>query len=219
MESATHANIRAAASLIAARAARTGVEVLVVRRSARSTFLPGYLVFPGGAVEARDQALAARWFGAEAEAPRATAVRELGEEAGLAATSAGVRAAEGADPLALVDAAPPRPRDLPEISRWVAPGTVPVRFDARFFAAAASARDRPTADDVEAEAVAWERPADIIERWAAGECLLYWPTMKLMEALARCSSVDELLALHVPQQEPDPDDEARLPRSTFVQDA
>jgi hypothetical protein len=43
--------------------------------------------------------------------------------------------------------------------------------------------------------------------------------MKTMEALARCASVEEILALAIPQQEPDASDEAAMPRSTFSQDA
>jgi hypothetical protein len=40
-----------------------------------------------------------------------------------------------------------------------------------------------------------------------------------MEALARCASVEEILALTIPQQEPDASDEAAMPRSTFFQEA
>ena len=42
-------DIRKAASVIAVRDAADGPEVLVVERSAASRFLPGYVVFPGGA--------------------------------------------------------------------------------------------------------------------------------------------------------------------------
>jgi hypothetical protein len=58
-----------------------------------------------------------------------------------------------------------------------------------------------------------------MDGWAAGALRLYWPTMKTMEALAGCTSVEEILALAIPQQEPDASDEAAMPRSTFYQEA
>jgi 8-oxo-dGTP pyrophosphatase MutT (NUDIX family) len=53
---------RDAATLILMREvdrAKTGIEILLVRRHARSTFMPGAYVFPGGAVEAADYTLQA----------------------------------------------------------------------------------------------------------------------------------------------------------------
>jgi len=42
--------------------------------------------------------------------------------------------------------------------------------------------------------------------------------MKIMEALARCVSVDGVLATRIQQEEPVEEDEERMPRSTFYQD-
>jgi 8-oxo-dGTP pyrophosphatase MutT (NUDIX family) len=211
--------IRPAATVVAVRPASDGVEVLVLRRGPSSRFLPGYVVFPGGAVDDTDADRAARWFRSAAEAPRAAAVRELAEEAGLALTAAGVTAADGGDPLAAVDDAPPPVDALRQISHWIAPIDVPVRFDARYFAVEAPADVRATPDGAEAAEAWWADPRAIMAQWADGVCRLYWPTMKTMESLARCRSVDELLALHIPQQEPSDDDARRLPASTFDQDA
>jgi len=205
---------RLAATVIAARRGAAGVEVLVLQRSAESRFLPGYVVFPGGAVDADDHEHALRWFGATAEAPRACAVRELLEEAGLALTGKGLR--EGG--LASVEAEPPRADQLRQISHWVAPEDVPVRFDARFFALRAGVGVEPRPDGGETARAWWESPVALMEEWAAGRCRLYWPTMKMMEALARCGSVEEVLAAWVPQEEPVDGDEERMPRSTFYQD-
>ena len=52
-----------------------------------------------------------------------------------------------------------------------------------------------------------------------GTFRLYWPTLKTMEALARCATVEEILALTIPQQRPDASDEAAMPRSTFFREA
>src|SRR4026209_2300403 len=91
METSTPGEPRPAATVIAARDGVDGVEVLVLQRSPSSRFLPGYVVFPGGAVDAGDSELARRWFGDAGEAWRAGAIRELAEETGLALTSSGLR--------------------------------------------------------------------------------------------------------------------------------
>ena len=46
--------IRRAASLLAGRDGETGLELLVLERSAGSRFLPGYVAFPGGSVDEDD---------------------------------------------------------------------------------------------------------------------------------------------------------------------
>lgn len=200
---------RPAATVIAARHGSVGVEVLVLLRGAESRFLPGHVVFPGGGVEPEDADLAERWFGSAAETARACAVRELIEEAGLVLTAAGLAEARS-EPLTAVSAAPPDAGSLCEISHWVAPADVPVRFDTRFFAVSAPAGLTPRADGAEAERAWWARPADLLEDNAEGRSPLYWPTFKMLEALGRCSTVEEVLALQVPQiewddREPDPD--------------
>ncbi len=190
--------------MIAARQGVDGVEVLVLKRGSEHRFLPGYLAFPGGAVEPQDGGLASRWFGSAAEAGRACAVRELVEEAGLALTGAGLVQAGGDDRgLSAVHASPPLADTLREISHWVAPEHVPVRFDARFFAVDAPLGLEPHPDGAEAEHAWWARPADVLRDFSEGRCDLYWPTLKTMEALATCVKVHDVLALHVPQVEPD----------------
>ncbi|HLB62215.1 MAG TPA: NUDIX domain-containing protein [Actinomycetota bacterium] len=205
---------RVAATVIAAREGAMGVEVLVLERSPTSRFLPGYVVFPGGAVDPEDHEHARRWFGTAEEAPRACAVRELLEEAGLALTAGGLLAGG----LESVDAEPPRVEQLRQISHWVAPEDVPVRFDARFFALEAPEDVEPRPDGGETARAWWSSPAVLMEEWAAQRCRLYWPTMKIMEALARCVSVDGVLATRIQQEEPVEEDEERMPRSTFYQD-
>jgi 8-oxo-dGTP pyrophosphatase MutT (NUDIX family) len=193
---------RPAATVIAARQGEDGVEVLVLKRGSDHRFLPGFVAFPGGAVEPQDDGLAERWFGSPAEAARACAVRELIEEAGLALTGGGlVETGEEERRLSAVHSTPPTGGALHEISHWVAPEEVPVRFDARFFAVDAPLGLEPRPDGAEAERAWWARPADVLRDFAEGRCDLYWPTLKTMEALATCATVDEVLALHVPQVE------------------
>jgi len=200
---------RPAATVIAARESEGHVEVLVLQRSTRSRFLPGYVVFPGGAVDAGDEELARRWFGDAAEATRACAIRELAEETGLALTAAGLASSED---LGAVEASPPPPSALRQISHWIAPEEVPVRFDARFFAVRAATRAEPSADGAEAARAWWADPRELLSEFEAGRCELYWPTLKTMEALARCSTVEEVLALDIPQVEEDEDEGASSER-------
>jgi 8-oxo-dGTP pyrophosphatase MutT (NUDIX family) len=190
----------------AARSAGAAVEILVLQRSPGSRFLPGYVVFPGGAVDEGDTGLAERWFGDRAESTRACAVRELAEETGLALTASGLVRAGGAE-LASVHASPPPAGALHQISHWIAPEEVPVRFDARFFAVAARSAVEPRPDGAEADRAWWVDPRALLLDFEAERCNLYWPTLKTVEALAECASVEEILALDLPQIEGD-DDEA-----------
>ena len=211
METPQRGEPRPAATVIAARDGGDGIEVLVLQRSPGSRFLPGYVVFPGGAVDPGDAELARRWFGDASEAARACAIRELAEETGLTLTSHGLQPhADGA-----VDEAPPAADALHQISHWIAPEEVPVRFDARFFAVAVAdganpnmePNMEPTADGAEAERAWWADPRGLLREYHAGTTSLYWPTFKMMEALAGCSSIQEVLALDVPQDDGDEEDE------------
>jgi 8-oxo-dGTP pyrophosphatase MutT (NUDIX family) len=209
--------IRKAASVLAARDAEDGFEVLVLERAASSRFLPNYVAFPGGSTEASDAPIAERWFGSAEEVARACAIRELVEEVGLALTADGLT--ESPDrALAPVDALPPRVEQLPEVAHWVAPERVPVRFDARYFALAAPRDLAVLPDGTETEDAWWISPTRLLEDWRTGRRKLYWPTYFTVNAIAPCSSVAELLALRIATREPDDDELERLPRSTFWQD-
>jgi 8-oxo-dGTP pyrophosphatase MutT (NUDIX family) len=211
-------DIRHAASVIAVREGNDGPEVLVLERASSSRFLPGYVVFPGGAVDDADATLASRWFGTETHAAQAAAVRELAEETGLALTGDGLQGAGGGDALDLVHAAPPSIAQLHELARWVAPDEVPVRFDARYFAVRAPGGLDPVADGVEAAAAWWASPGAVLAEWQVEARKLYWPTYATMLELATCASVDDIAAFSFVTREPDDDDVVRLPRSVFWED-
>lgn len=211
-------DIRRAASVIAVRAGDDAPEILVVERSGRSRFLPGYVAFPGGAVDPDDADLAGRWFGERVEAVRAAAVREFVEEVGLAVTGAGVRPVPDGAGVGAVDLDPPAPDRLVEIARWVAPEDVPVRFDARFFALTVDQGVDPTPDGTETAAAWWISPSALLREWSAGDRRLYWPTWLTIDRLAACATVEELLALRIETREPDDDEVAAMPPSVFWQD-
>ena len=208
--------LRKAASVIVARDGADGLEVVVLERGGRSRFLPGYVAFPGGSVDAEDAGLAERWFGTAAESARACAVRELLEEVGLALTAGGLE--ESADRTLEALSSPPTPDQLPEVAHWVAPSQVPVRFDARYFALEAPAGLHLVPDGDETAAAWWESPRELLEASRTGQRKLYWPTYFTVQAIAGCERVDDLLAVRIDTREPDSDEVERLPRATFWQD-
>jgi 8-oxo-dGTP pyrophosphatase MutT (NUDIX family) len=156
-----------------------GVEVLMVRRTEAASFMPGAWVFPGGAVdpnEARsgpsDEAPGEE-LDADELAHRACALRELREEAGIELPAAA---------------------ELVPWSRWITPEPSPVRFDTRFYVALAPAHSPPKPDGVEVTAAEWFRPSDALERHAAGELEMVFPTIRHLESLLPYGSSEEVLA-------------------------
>jgi 8-oxo-dGTP pyrophosphatase MutT (NUDIX family) len=210
--------IRQAASLIGVRDGADGPEVLVIERTLDHRFLPGYVAFPGGAVDPGDGPLAERWFGDEEEAVRAAAVREFAEEVGLAVTRGAVVAVDRDRPLVPIHDAPPPVGRLREVARWIAPARVPVRFDARYYAVRIDGAADPSPDGAEAVRAWWTSPRSLMTAWESEELLLYWPTHFTMSALADCRDADELLGLQIATREPDGDETGQLPRSVFFQD-
>jgi 8-oxo-dGTP pyrophosphatase MutT (NUDIX family) len=190
---------RPAATVIVARPAPGGVEVLALRRTGWSRFAPGFVVFPGGVIEPRDQGLAVSLFGDLEEAPRACALRELYEEAGLLLTSGGLIAQTSGSPVEALSFPPPPIGALVEVARWAAPEFLEVRFDARFCATEASSGLQPVADGIEIDRAWWARPADLLAEAQAGEAPLMWPTLVTLRALAECGSVEDVSGLRVAQ--------------------
>jgi len=125
---AAPATPRPAASLLIVRRADLGPELLMGLRGAGHRFMPNRLVFPGGAVDAGDEAapaaaslrahvrarLAAGVDDRLADALAAAAARELEEETGLTLGN------------------PPHLDRLDYLCRAITPPASPVRFDARF---------------------------------------------------------------------------------------
>jgi 8-oxo-dGTP pyrophosphatase MutT (NUDIX family) len=191
-----------AATVVVARPAPEGVEVLVLRRAAGNRFAPGFVVFPGGVVDQGDTALAARWFGDPSEWSRACAVRELAEETGLAVTATGLRELDPSeDPIAVIDRSPPAVEALPQTARWIAPTFLSVRFDARFFAVAAPPGTAARPDRIEIDRAWWSRPVAVLDEHRLYESIM-WPTFRTLQRLAECSRVEEVLALRVEQEPP-----------------
>jgi 8-oxo-dGTP pyrophosphatase MutT (NUDIX family) len=168
---------RLAATVILLRGGDAQLEVLLVKRTPEARFMGGVWVFPGGAVERgdRDAEPDARGGERELEAAslRAAAVRELREEAGI----------ELADDAELV-----------ELSRWITPAEVEIRFDTHFFLTALPPGQEPRVDGQECVDHRWFSPAAALAANDAQEIELVFPTIKHLEQLSRFRSADALSA-------------------------
>jgi len=79
-------------------------------------------------------------------------------------------------------------------SHWITPEGPPRRYDTRFFVAAAPPEQVPLHDDRETIANTWIRPQEALDRHAAGEFEIIFPTIKNLEAIARFDRSEDLLA-------------------------
>jgi 8-oxo-dGTP pyrophosphatase MutT (NUDIX family) len=190
--------------VVALRSSGSGFEVLMVRRAAASEFMGNAYVFPGGSVDETDRgapaAEAVRWEGDPAELPwRAAALRELWEEADVALTEppglpiAGV----GAEVYASVVARGGRldAHRLHALSRWITPEGLPKRYDTRFYVAEVGPGEEvASADEVEVFDDVWVDPARALERHAAGEWEVPFPTRRHLQLLASLGGVAAVVA-------------------------
>jgi len=167
--------IRLAATLIIMRARRTGIEVLMARRTGEASFASGLWVFPGGGVDDIDgSALAAGLLGHAAQNREAApfmsaALRETAEEINAFVTTQtpepSLRARLGhlkGEPLlaALADAGLQfATADMAYWSNWLTPRIRPTRFDTRFFVVEVAPDLAFTPDQTEIVDVAWVAPA------------------------------------------------------------
>lgn len=202
---------RDAATVILLRDEDEGFSVFMVKRHAKSGFMAGAYVFPGGGLDEDDRApdLLARTVGRSAdEAARSlgeddgarslalhvAALRELFEEAGVLLADGAERALDARARLiekqtsfrAIVNELDLslRADALTSLSRWVTPEIEPRRFDARFFLALAPAAQRAAHDRIEVTEGEWLRPADALARGARAEIQLPPPTLRTLELLA-----------------------------------
>jgi 8-oxo-dGTP pyrophosphatase MutT (NUDIX family) len=156
---------RRAATVILLREHLRQLEVLLVKRTPKARFMGGVWVFPGGAVDPTD--------GAGTNGVRAAAVRELREEAGILLSG---------------------PEALTELSRWVTPAEVAIRFDTQFFLARLPVGASARVDGEECVDLGWFTPSAALAAHGKGELALVLPTIKHLEELSAFGTVRELLA-------------------------
>jgi 8-oxo-dGTP pyrophosphatase MutT (NUDIX family) len=147
----------AAATVIPLRDGPSGLEALLLRRSAELASFGGMWVFPGGRIDEEDVEGAAD----DGEAARHAAVREADEEAGLALD----------------------PGDLVHLSHWSPPPRAGRRFATWFFLAPAGGQE-VRIDDGEVREHRWFRPADALAARDEGTIELAPPTVVTLHQLA-----------------------------------
>lgn len=212
---------RDAATVIVFREGGGGLEVFCVLRHARSSFLGGALVFPGGKVDPAD---AAEGWAARATAPPARAAgfagdaacartlavaacRETLEEGAILPTDGPLSDAEIGTILgelaagAGLDEALARRGlrlalgSLVPWARWVTPEAEARRFDARFFLLPLPDGQVGRHDNRETTMSFWAKPAEVLDRAARGEFFLAPPTSRTLELLAAAPDVHAALGL------------------------
>lgn len=207
--------IDAATVLVLREASR--LEVYCVQRHARSPFMGGAIVFPGGKVDANDAAVAAtsardgidprvNMLGAaDPAALLVAAARELVEEACLlpaATASAGagrIRAALAAgttfEAALAAEGLTLELGGLAPFARWITPEAEPRRFDARFFMLPLPEGQEAIHDDHETTLGFWASPSAVLERFHAGDIQLAPPTTRSLEIIASAASIAEAMAI------------------------
>ncbi len=142
---------RPAASLLVVRPGPGGPHFLMARRAAGHRFMPGVLVFPGGAVDPAD-------FSAPAATPLRDEVRTRLERSaadGLAQALAAAAARELTEEVGLSLGDPPQLHGLDFFARAITPPGRAIRFDAYFFAVDAGLVHGEPCASAELEDPAW----------------------------------------------------------------
>jgi len=201
---------RPAATLILLRAGAAGLETLLLQRTQGAVFLGGAYVFPGGSLDAADNA-AQRVIGlTDAQASQrlgvpsgglayyVAAVRECFEEAGVL-----LAVHEDGTPVDAARAAgllPHRERFFDVLEKedlyipagalayyghWITQPGRPRRFDTRFFTALAPEGQEGAHDATEHIHQLWTTPREALERGKRGEIELVYATTQTLQELAR----------------------------------
>lgn len=169
--------IQHAATVVVLRPGAAGREVYMLRRSAKSPFMPSTLVFPGGRLDPDDG-------DAEHDASwERAALRECAEEAGL---RLGARALQWFD-------------------TWLTPSAESRRrYLARFFVTELRAGEgaEAEADGVETHEGRWDTAAGHLAAWEAEAVDLPPPTLAVLLRLQQVETAGLHALLHVDPREP-----------------
>lgn len=211
----------AATLLVVRNAEAQGIEIFCVRRHAKSAFMGGVVVFPGGKLDEDDRAdaLVERSDGPH---PRATTFADDDRHAHALAICACREALEEA---AILPALPPPDAEqleamrktheakgdfaallddadvalttsrLVPFARWITPTAEARRYDARFFVTTLPAGQAGKHDDRETTSSVWATPERILDAFLAGDLFLAPPTVRALEILGEAANTDAALEL------------------------
>jgi recombination protein RecT len=195
------------------------MEVLMTRRSANASFLPGAYVFPGGGIDATDAQVHAcaqrRPTQSELHLTQAiAAIRESFEELGvlLACHADGTPANQ--NDIAQLDRSAPfatqcsalgltlAAHQVFVLAHWVGDRDLVRRFDVPFLVARMPPEQTPVADETEQFEPVWVRPADALARHRAGSFFIIYPTIRTLERMAAYADVEAVLHACAASEEP-----------------
>ena len=200
------------------------LEVLLVQRHYEIDFAAGALVFPGGKANDEDaspdwQAYCDGNFADVQRTARIAAIREAYEEAGLILARPRAQRGEG-QPLTGADMARAldpmraaidrqeasflelvRAHDLVlaldtlvHFGHWITPTMMPKRFDTHFYIAPTPPDQVAAFDGRETTDAVWMEAQAALDKEAAGEATIIFPTRMNLGKLAEVGSVDAALA-------------------------
>ncbi|RST50431.1 MBL fold metallo-hydrolase [Variovorax sp. DXTD-1] len=206
--------VRAAATVLLLRDSEAGIEVLMTRRSDTASFAPGAYVFPGGQIDAADEAaqrIATRrptQSGLQLTQAIA-AIREGFEELGVLLARHADGRPVSAEDIASMDRSTTSPVSFVAqceqrglllasdqvftLAHWITDRDLPKRFDVPFLVARMPEGQTPTADESEQFEPCWVRPAAALARHAAGSFFMIFPTVRTLQRLAAYAKVDAVL--------------------------
>jgi 8-oxo-dGTP pyrophosphatase MutT (NUDIX family) len=211
---------RPATTILLLRDGPEGIEVFMATRHQGSSFMPGVLVFPGGAVDPDDSApnlIDGAGTGLPDDAiSRIAGVREIFEEAAfLLARPVGGGDLVGADRLERIAAnhraalcagqrnfsailaeegLTPAIDLMVPFANWITPVIRKKRFDARFYLARAPEGQIGAHDEQELINSRWITPAEALAAQARGEIKVVFVTRSNLGLLAKSRTVDDALA-------------------------
>jgi 8-oxo-dGTP pyrophosphatase MutT (NUDIX family) len=204
---------RDAATVIVARDVAGGIEVYMLRRSAKSKAFPDVYVFPGGTVDPDDHSPEARSrlvgrLSLDEPAVIHAAIRETFEECGLLFSDTPVPAERlRAARLEMLAGKMSFRQILVELdvcldagalhyfSRRITPPEHPIRFDARFFVASLPAGQVAEADAFETHDGRWVEPSAMLASVERKDVQMLRPTIKNLERAGTFPNVAALLSL------------------------
>lgn len=205
-----------------------GIEVLLMKRHARDRFLPGYHVFPGGAVDKQDiprdtipdECLNGITLSSSEDKMNyfthvICAIRETFEEAGI------LLAGSANSYFSINDSAShirfnsyrkmvfngeldmmemirkenlaPAYRNIHYLTRWITPPYSPIRYDTRFFIAAAPDAQKTSHDGDELITAEWLNPEKALLMYKKGDMKLVTPTVSTLEYLSKFKTAGEVI--------------------------
>jgi 8-oxo-dGTP pyrophosphatase MutT (NUDIX family) len=214
---------RPAATVLLLRDGPAGIEVFMATRHQGSSFMPGILVFPGGAVDPDDSepglvasASTGRTLPDDAVS-RVAGVREIFEEAAFLLARPNDQAdLVGPDRLERIlakhrgplcggervfsavmaeEGLSPAIDLMVPFARWITPVIRKKRFDARFYLARAPEGQIGAHDERELINSRWTTVADALEAHARREIKIVFVTRSNLSLLAKSRTVDEALAV------------------------